>query len=351
MIPPKDDPVPNSAIRNWLTILTAYCYIACVVLAALWFFRWREGHVPWWTDFPVAFLAMGLIGPAQHRLWILGQEAALGCLFRNRWLNELVGDWLIHFPFSSATQHVRVQLLSHYEYPNDPERDAERVIMARSGFWPLLYGRLLRLSALLKWNSLRANYNFEQNLNNPYYDPERPPSRVALKLGTAYVGVMFAFLLGLYFRPKIGWMESLPGTDVLLTWVPLVMWIGAMVLFGLLPADKYYRGKLPTVYSPKTMTLMRITFITIVNLALGWSSYLTGRSAVLNYIALWMGPMFTVTSALMLIRQWRQHGEAPVGEATDRHPGLLGRWLLFPMNQHRQQAKHRSPNTPWYLLP
>ena len=59
-------------------------------------------------------------------LLILGQEAALGVLFRNRWLNELVGDWLIHFPFSSATHHVRQQILSHYRYPNDPDRASAR---------------------------------------------------------------------------------------------------------------------------------------------------------------------------------------------------------------------------------
>ena len=119
-----------------------------------------------------------LIGPAQHRLLILGQEAALGVLFRNRWLNELVGDWLIHFPFSTATHHVRQQVLAHYRYPNDPDRDAEFVIARRAGFWPLRLGRLLRLSAIIRWNSLRANYNFEPNPNNPFYDPARPPSKV-----------------------------------------------------------------------------------------------------------------------------------------------------------------------------
>src|SRR4051794_11621953 len=93
--------------RNWLPLLTTYAYVAVVVLAALWFFRWRENELPAWTDIPVGLAAVALIGPAQHRLLILGQEAALGVLFRNRWLNELSGDWLIHFPFSSATHHVR----------------------------------------------------------------------------------------------------------------------------------------------------------------------------------------------------------------------------------------------------
>src|SRR5262245_10454550 len=86
--------------RSWAAIVATYADVAVVVLAALWFFRWREHRLPWWTDIPVGLLAVSLIGPAQHRLFILGQEAALGVLFRNRWLNELAGDWLIHFLFS-----------------------------------------------------------------------------------------------------------------------------------------------------------------------------------------------------------------------------------------------------------
>lgn len=337
--------------RNVWPLFSTYAYIAGVCAAALWFFRWREGQVPWWTDIPVGFLAMALIGPAQHRLLVLGQEAALGVLFRNRWLNELVGDWLIHFPFSSATQHVRLQTLAHYEHTNDPERDAELIIAQRAGFWPLQFTRLLRLSAFIKWNAQRANFNFERNPQNPYLDPARPPSKVALHIGTVYVLLTFAFLLSLYFRPRLAFMEHLPATEELLTWVLPVGWLAAMLIFALLPANKYHQGRVPTLYSPKVMTLMRITFISLVNAGLGWTTYLTDRSAVLNYIALWMAPMFTSTAALMLIRQWRQHGNLTSAVAHDRQPGLLGKLLLFPFNQHRHTAKHAQPTTPWYTLP
>ncbi len=63
------------------------------------------------------------------------------------------------------------------------------------------------------------------------------------------------------------------------------------------------------------------------------------------------GEMFTTTAALYLIRLWRQHGELPPGEvAWDRRPGVLGRFLLFPLNQHRHTEKHRYPDRPWYRL-
>jgi hypothetical protein len=334
--------------RNWLPLLTTYAYIAVIVLTALWFFRWREHNLPAWTDVPVALLAIALIGPAQHRLLILGQEAALGVLFRNRWLNELVGDWLIHFPFSLATYHVRQQILSHYEFPNDPDRDAELVIARRAGFWPLKFGRLLRLSAIIKWTSLRQNYNFERNANNPYYDPARPPSKVALHVGTAYVLLTFAILLSLFFfRERLG----PDAIEWVLTYVLPSMYLVTTLIFLLLPASCFQRGKLKGLFSPKINSLMRLSFISLVNAGLGWSTFLTGRSAVLNYIALWIGPMFTIMPALYLIRQWRQHGELPAGQvAWDRRPGVVGKWLLFPLRQHRHVAKHAEPTRPWFGL-
>jgi len=338
-------PKPNNW-RNWLPLIATYGYVAVVALAALWFFRWRETRLPWWTDIPVGLIAVALIGSAQHRLLILGQEAALGVLFRNRWLNELVGDWLIHFPFASATHHVRQQILSHYDYPNDPNRDAELVIATRAGFWPLRFGRLLRLSAIINWNSQRANHNFQANPNNPYFDPSRPPSKFALHIGTIYILVTFAVLLCLYFfRETLG--DDL--IEAMLTFVLPILWLSAMLTFWILPDSKFHRGKLEGVYSPKTMTLMRITFVSLVNAGLGWTTFMTERSAVLNYMALWIGPMFSITPALYLIRQWRQHGNLEPGQvAWDRKPGLIGKWLFFPLNQDRHQDKHAEPRLPWF---
>jgi fatty acid desaturase len=334
--------------RNWFPLLGTYLYVFVVAGLALWFFHDREGVLPWWTDIPVGLAALFLIAPAQHRLVILGQEAALGILFRNRWLNELAGDWLIHFPFSTATHHIRQHLLTHYKFTNDPDRDAELLITRRAGFWPPRWTTFLRVSAYIKWNSLRATHIFEPDPNNPYYDPERPPSKIALRIGTAYVLVTFALLLGLYFfRHQLG-DEVI--RDVLMFVLPS-LWVLVMVVFLVLPESKFHRSRLAGVYSPKSMTLMRITFISLVNSALGWTTFLTGRSAVLNYIVLWIAPT-GVALALIVWRQWRQHGDLPPGQvAWDRRPGLVGRLWFFPLNQHRHSAKHAEPRTPWYELP
>lgn len=341
--------------RNWFTLVGAYAYIALVVWGALEFFRGREhwvfeiidGRLPWWTDIPVGIVAMLLIGPAQHRLIILGQEAALGILFRNRWLNELVGDWLLHFPFSTATHHVRHYLLSHFQYPNDPERDAELIMARRAGFWPLRYGMLLRLSAYIRWNSARTALVFERSPQNVFFDPARPPSMVALRIGGTYILLTFAILLALYFfRTQLGDRA----VEAVLTYVLPGLWVAMMVTYCLLPERFFHRSRLAGLYSPRVMTLMRITFVSLVNAGLGWTTFLTERSAVLNYIALWMCPTI-VTLALMIVRHWRQHGNLPPGQvAWDRKPGLLGKLLLFPLNQHHHTAKHAAPETPWYKL-
>lgn len=338
------DPRPTAGHwRNLLLLIGIYAYIAVVVLAALWFFRWREGQLPWWTDIPAAFVAIALIGPAQHRLWLLGQDACMGCLFRNRWLNELAGDWLIHFPFSSATQHMRHVVRSHYEFPNDPDRDAELIVATRAGFWPLKPSRLLRLTALLRWHSLRTNYNFLGSTHDPYHDPANPPSKVAFRLGTAYVGIMFAVLIGLYLSPN-WWV---------LVIVPPAMWVLACAIFLVLPNRMFHHSRLQPVYSPRVRTLMQITFITFLNLGIGWSSYLTGRSGILNYIALWAAPMVTTCTWLMLMRQWRQHAGRGNGNAdcsANVRAGVLLRLLVFPLNQHMHQTKHDHPAAAWYNL-
>ena len=202
----------------------------------------------WWTDIPVGLLAVALIGPAQHRLLILGQEAALGVLFRNRWLNELVGDWLIHFPFSTATHHVRQQVLAHYQFPNDPgprrragHRPPGRVLAAAVrpaaaavGHHPLARrcGRTTTSSA---------------NPNNPFFDPARPPSKVALHIGTVYVLLDVRPVARPVLLPAR--VSATTSSSHVLTYVLPACGCSRWCVFSLLPESKYHRGRLEGVYS------------------------------------------------------------------------------------------------------
>ncbi len=335
----------TSRLNNWfnlIPILGAYLYVAGVVALSLSFFWSREDwglSLAW--DIPVGILALFVMAPAQHWLWVLLEEAALGTLFRSRWWNDFAGDWLLAFPFSTSVHHVRMQLKSHHDFTNDPQKDAQLRINTMAGFWPPKFVRFLRVSAILRWFSLKANWNFHPT-EAPYRDPSQPPNAVALRIGTIYVLVMFAFLMTMYFQP--GGPEI---TQILLTFVPLGMWVLMMSIFLALPARYYHHSTIKPAYSAKTMTLMRITYITLLNCGLGWSTFLTGRSAVLNYVALWIGPTVTVTMALILLRQWRQHG---TGSTENILATGLRKWILFPFNQDRHQARHAHPELAWWEL-
>ncbi len=335
----------DSRKDNWFNLIpiaVTYLYVAGVVALALSFFWSRESWgISLWWDIPIGIIALLLIAPAQHRLWVLLEEAALGNLFRSRWWNDFAGDWLLAFPFSTSVHHVRMQIQSHHDFLNDPEKDAQLQINTLAGFWPPKWVRFLRVSAIIRWFSLRTNFNFHPTLA-PYRDPSQRPSPVALRIGTFYVLLMFAFLLTMYFQP--GGREL---TKSLLTYVPITMWLLMMVIFMLLPQRYYHHSTLKPIYSAKVMTLMRITYISLLNCGLGWTTFLTERSAVLNYVALWIGPMVTATMALILVRQWNQHGAGTLRNLTVRG---LRKWILFPFNQDQHLTRHESPHLAWWEL-
>src|SRR5438132_3861623 len=80
-------------------------YFALVIGGALWFYHFQEtAGWSWWWNVPVTIVAIVLIGAGQHQLTALAHEAAHHILFKNRYINDLVSDWLCMFPLYSATQ-------------------------------------------------------------------------------------------------------------------------------------------------------------------------------------------------------------------------------------------------------
>lgn len=69
-----------SAWRSTLAVAQTFGLIAVVLFAA----------VAWWS-IPAAIIAIMLIAPLQHALFILAHDAAHYRLYRRRWLNDLVG--------------------------------------------------------------------------------------------------------------------------------------------------------------------------------------------------------------------------------------------------------------------
>src|SRR5690606_20561273 len=98
--------------------------IAIILGLAITFFRQRpEWGLHWAWNIPVTAVAIFLVGIWQHRLVMLGHEGSHYLLFKNRKLNEIVGNWLCFYPLWGRAYNYRAQHLAHHQHVNDPELD------------------------------------------------------------------------------------------------------------------------------------------------------------------------------------------------------------------------------------
>lgn len=75
---------------------------------------------------PLTFvLAVIALGSRQHALAVLMHESAHGLLFRTRWLNERVGEWLCAQPIATDVRRYRKHHVRHHAHTGtagDPDR-------------------------------------------------------------------------------------------------------------------------------------------------------------------------------------------------------------------------------------
>lgn len=77
-----------------------------------------------WTNPFTTILAIMLVGSRQHGMAILMHDAAHGVLFKTRWINEFVGQWLLGAPYGGDMQSYRHYHLKHHRYTqseDDPD--------------------------------------------------------------------------------------------------------------------------------------------------------------------------------------------------------------------------------------
>ncbi len=100
-------------VRNALTIVSVWAYVAALVGLAVWI-----GN-------PLAYLAAFLLmGPMYARFAILMHEAAHKLLFTNKRVNDWVGTWLIAYPtFTPVSIYRRGHFAHHKEEfgPKEPD--------------------------------------------------------------------------------------------------------------------------------------------------------------------------------------------------------------------------------------
>lgn len=145
-----------AVVSTWAVIAVALATVAWAVTQ------------PVWLALPLLLLALAVIAGRQLCLAILMHDAAHGTLFRSRWLNEVLTDWLCARPIWNDLHKYRRHHLRHHRHTgSDDDSDitliaglpTTRASLLRkfardlSGLTGVkfLFGRLLQDAGLLQW--------------------------------------------------------------------------------------------------------------------------------------------------------------------------------------------------------
>jgi fatty acid desaturase len=342
-------------LTNWFYLLREYlCLGGIVGLTLALYHAIAVGHLSWWCAVPATLLAVALVGPGQHRLTTLGHEASHYLLFRNRLLNELASDWLCMFPMWSVTHNYRLQHLAHHQFPNDPERDPDVWQMEGSGhrfhfpmspgrfIWECVVKQILWLPGLIRYVRMRAHYTATGD-KGPY-GTANSRTKILILVGILYVAALAVVLAVL----------TALGQTLAMALVPVGMWTAITTFYLLVPRRFYSRSRLKPDVSMVWITLGRITYITLVLIALAWLTHWTGEPWWLYYFLLWLVPIGTSFAFCMIARQVVQHGHAGGDRYGNTRVFLVGRlirWAVFPLGMDYHLPHHLFPLVPHYRLP
>ncbi|MBI3409178.1 MAG: fatty acid desaturase [Planctomycetes bacterium] len=338
-------------VTNIYYLARTYLYLALVIGGTFWLY---DANVwAWWWNVPVTLLAIVLVGAGQHQLTGLSHEASHHILFKSRYWNDLISDWFCLYPLYSSTQHYRLQHLAHHQFVNDPDRDPDISQLQTSGHWlkfPLASGvfvktllKQLWVPNLIRYMRIRAKYNAIPTDKNPYLKKGWVPPKTTIRVGIAYMIVLIAVLTALVR------LEA----PLLLAIIPPLMWAAMMVFYAFLPENMFHQSRVHPVISMRAMTLMRVTYISLVFNGLAWLSLYVTPYATLYYFLLWLVPIFTSFSFFMILRQLVQHGNGDRGWLTNTRVFFvqpLINFAVFPMGQDYHLPHHLFASVPHYRL-
>lgn len=339
---------------NLYYLIRSYLFLLLVIGGAVAFDLYRRDNALCWGYSLAAFtVAILCVGAGQHQLSGLAHEGVHHILFRNRLLNELASDVLCLFPLFSSTHHYRLQHLAHHQFVNDPVRDPDVSQLQTSGHWldfPLAPGVFLRtllkqlwLPNLARFILVRAKYNATGADKNPYLRKGIQQKKGAVRVGLLYLLTLVGSLVGLVWY----------GNTLLLATIPTALWAAAMVVFLRLPAEQFHQSRLHPVIPQRQMSLLRISYLTLLFGALAWIQHLTGVWAWAYYALLWILPLFTSFSFFMILRQLVQHGNGDRGWLTNTRVFFVQpiiNFAVFPMGQDYHLPHHVYATVPHYRL-
>jgi hypothetical protein len=196
---------------------------------------------------------------------------------------------------------------------------------------------------LVRFIRVRAAYNATGTDKNPYMRKGWRPSKLAVRVGIAYLLLQVGLLTWLVHR----------GDRLLLAVVPWACHAAVVLFYALLPASKYHQSRLHPVIPQRVATILRVTFLTALFNALAWVTLLTGHWAAAYYFVLWCVPLLTSFSFFMILRQWVQHGNGDRGWLTNTRIFFVQRfinWSVFPIGQDYHLPHHLFATVPHYRL-
>ncbi|MFO0866542.1 MAG: fatty acid desaturase [Gemmataceae bacterium] len=340
--------------RNVPYLIRTYLFLVLVIGATVAFHQTQMTQGWHWAwNLPAFLVAIVLVGAGQHQLTGLAHEASHHLLFANRYANDLLADWLCMFPLFGSIQHYRLQHLAHHQFVNDPNHDPDVSQLQTSGHWldfPIERAKFVATLIrqlwpinLFRYMRIRAAYNAIPTDKNPYLKKGWKPTKMTVRLGILYIVGQLALTATLV------WLEQ----PLLLAIIPPALWAGAMLLFGRLPDTMYHQSRVHPIISMRSMTLMRLTYVTILFQTLGWLSLYVTPYAGMYWLVLWVVPIFTSFSFFMILRQIVQHGNGDRGKLNNTrvfrvHPFL--RQAVFPMGQDYHLPHHLFSSIPHYRL-
>jgi fatty acid desaturase len=242
--------------------------------------------------------------------------------------------------------------LAHHQFVNDPDRDPDVSQLKTSGHWlsfPIdragFSVRCIASYCCCRWPGLfsSAKYNATGTDKNPYLKKGVKLSKTGVRVGLLYLVSLFASLTWGVVADN-AWILSV---------IPCVLFVLATGVFLLLPETAFHQSRLHPVISLRKMTLLRITYITILFMSLAWFTHLTGIPAWAYCLLLWVVPIFTSFSFFMILLQWVQHGNGDRGWLTNTrifYVDSLLNFAVFPMGQDFHLPHHVYATVPHYRL-
>ena len=370
--PAFDDRVLQGKIRrlrqvdnhtNLIYLAIEYLSLLAVIGSAVVFAEYREAWgLAWGWNIPVFATAIILIGGLQHRLAGLGHESAHYSFIRNRFLNDLIPDIFCMFPLLTTIHFYRLFHLGHHQFTNDPERDPDLLNlghgkraadfpMSRLQFITTVYFafvvaplRFLHYTgAYTKVNLLGLGRNVYTERARGGSEPAARGIRLATVLGIAYIaGLLFV-------------LRYLTAHDRVMLLVPAGL-AGIGLLAGVihfLPDWAMYRSPLRQVYSTRFASVLRMSYYTVVLVALTHLRWHTGGRSAIYPVLLWYIPLGTTFMFFMFLRDVYQHSNADDGRLTNSRvffTDFFTRWAVFVYGQDMHIPHHLFPAVPHYRL-